>query len=112
MLNFLNITKKLDFLSKINDLLLKLFYYFINNSTPPFNFPHPKTIIPIMKTKSQNKSKRRDAMHCVSKPYCHPEPVEGLTFSRLQRRADKSYIILMPILRQAQDDINFFLNKF
>ena len=59
-----------------------------------------------MKTKSQNKPNRRDAMHCVSKRYCHPELVEGLTFSRLQRRADTDNK-LMPIFRQAQDDITF-----
>ena len=61
-----------------------------------------------MKTKSPNQPNCRDAMLCVSKPYGHPELVEGLTFSRLQGRSDKSYIILMPILRQAQDDIIFF----
>ena len=65
-----------------------------------------------MKTKSHNQPNRRDAMLCVSQPYCHaehycnPEPVEGLTFSRLQEIADTA-IKLMPIFRQAQDDIFF-----
>ena len=75
------------------------------------NFSPPKTIIPIMKSKSPIQLNCRDARSYNSKPYCHPELVEGLTFSRLQGRADTTHK-KMPILRHAQDDIDFSFLKF
>jgi hypothetical protein len=66
-----------------------------------------------MKTKSQNQPNRRDAVHCISKPCCHPEPVEGLTFSRLQRRADtdNKLMPIFPCLSADREGLQILIQK-